>query len=187
MGHMFTILDKKRYLEQLFRENYTRLYYYALSFLNDSELARDVVSNAFEAVWVGRDRLEFSSSLVPFVYRLVRNACLDELRHQKTTERFVAYMKEQPEAFDERELREYELLIERIHHAVEELPAQTRNVFKMCFLEGKKYHEVGVEFGITVNTVKAHVMKALRLLREQFSGEDFILFFLCMKKRAEKR
>ena len=60
MGHMFTILDKKRYLEQLFRENYTRLYYYALSFLNDSELARDVVSNAFEAVWVGRDRLEFS-------------------------------------------------------------------------------------------------------------------------------
>ena len=169
---MFTILDKKRYFEQLFRENYARLYYYALSFLNDSELARDVVSNAFEAVWAGRDRLEFSSSLVPFVYRLVRNACLDELRHQKTTERFVAYMKEQPEAFDERELQEYELLIERIHHAVEELPAQTRNVFK---------------FGITVNTVKAHVMKALRLLREQFSGEDFILFFLCMKKRAEKR
>lgn len=56
---MFTILDKKRYFEQLFRENYTRLYYYALSFLNDSELARDVVSNVFEAVWVGRDRLEF--------------------------------------------------------------------------------------------------------------------------------
>ena len=50
---MFTILDKKRYFEQLFRENYTRLYYYALSFLNDSELARDVVSNVFEAVWVG--------------------------------------------------------------------------------------------------------------------------------------
>lgn len=73
VGHMFTILDKKRYFEQLFRENYTRLYYYALSFLNDSELARDVVSNAFEAVWAGRDRLEFSSSLVPFVYRLVRN------------------------------------------------------------------------------------------------------------------
>ncbi|GGJ67445.1 hypothetical protein DWX82_15810 [Odoribacter sp. AF21-41] len=73
VGHMFTILDKKRYFEQLFRENYTRLYYYALSFLNDSELARDVVSNVFEAVWVGRDRLEFSSSLVPFVYRLVRN------------------------------------------------------------------------------------------------------------------
>ena len=45
---MFTILDKKRYFEQLFRENYTRLYYYALSFLNDSELARDVVSNVFE-------------------------------------------------------------------------------------------------------------------------------------------
>ena len=96
----------------------------------------------------------------------------------------MAYMKEQPEAFDERELQEYELLIERIHHAVEELPAQTRNVFKMCFLEGKKYQEVGVEFGITVNTVKAHVMKALRLLREQFSREDFILFFLFMKKKS---
>ena len=178
---MIELVEHRDAFECLFRENYTRLYYYALSFLNDSELARDVVSNAFEAVWAGRDRLEFSSSLVPFVYRLVRNACLDELRHQKT------YMKEQPEAFDERELQEYELLIERIHHAVEELPAQTRNVFKMCFLEGKKYQEVGVEFGITVNTVKAHVMKALRLLREQFSGEDFILFFLCMKKRAEKR
>ncbi len=184
---MFTLLEKKRYFEQLFRESYSRLYYYALSFLNDDERAKDVVSDVFEIVWKGRDRLEFSTSLVPFLYKLVRNACLDELRHEKTAQRFAAYMREEPEAVDESKHLEYELLIDRIHRAVEQLPTQTRNVFKRCFLEGKKYQDAGAEFGITVNTVKAHVMKALRILREQFSGEEFILLFLCFRKSTGKK
>ena len=184
---MFTLLEKKRYFEQLFRGSYSRLYYYALSFLNDDERAKDVVSDVFEIVWKGRDRLEFSTSLVPFLYKLVRNACLDELRHEKTAQRFAAYMREEPEAVDESKHLEYELLIDRIHRAVEQLPTQTRNVFKRCFLEGKKYQDAGAEFGITVNTVKAHVMKALRILREQFSGEEFILLFLCFGKSTEKK
>lgn len=182
---MFTLLEKKHHFEQLFRGNYTRLYYYALSFLNDNELAKDVVSDVFEAAWKNRDRLVFSTSLVPFLYKLVRNACLDQLRHEKTAQRFVSYMQEQPEATDESKHLEYEMLIERIRHAVDKLPTQTRNVFKKCFLEGRKYQDVGAEYGITVNTVKAHVVKALRVLREQFSGEELILLFFCFRRATE--
>ena len=123
----------------------------------------------------------------PVYLRFGRNACMDELRHEKTAQRFAVYMREEPEAVDDSKYLEYELLIDRIHHAVEQLPTQTRNVFKRCFLEGRRYQDVGAEFGITVNTVKAHVMKALRILREQFSSEEFILLFLCFRKSAEKK
>lgn len=184
---MFTAQEKKRYFEQLFRENYVRLYYHALNFLNDDELAKDVVSDAFETVWKNNDRLEYSTSLLPFLFTLVRNACLDHLRHEKTSQRFIRYMLERPELEEDGKCMEYEMLIDRIHHAVDELPAQTRNVFKKCFLEGRKYQDVGAECGITVNTVKAHVMKALRLLREQFSNDTMLLFFWCREKIVEKK
>lgn len=183
---MFTVPEKKRYFEQLFRENYFRLYYHALNFLNDEELAKDVVSDAFETVWKNSDRLEYSTSLLPFLFTLVRNACLDHLRHEKTFRRFAEYMRERPELVDDGKCMEYEMLIDRIHHAVDELPAQTRNVFKKCFLEGRKYQEVGTECGITVNTVKAHVMKALRLLREQFSNDEMVLLFWFGGRSGEK-
>ena len=179
MGHMFTILDKKRYLEQLFRENYTRLFYHAFSFLNDEEEAKDVVNDVFERVWMNFEKLEFSSSLVPLLYTLVRNRCVSLIRHKKVKERFSREIEVELEDHEEESV-EYEMQIEKLRHLIELLPAQTKNVFKKCFLEGKKYQEAADDLGISINTVKTHVNKALRILREEFT-EDYILLFILFR------
>lgn len=49
---MIKFIDHKEVFEQLFRENYVRLYYHALSFLNDEETAKDTVNDVFEKVWM---------------------------------------------------------------------------------------------------------------------------------------
>ena len=42
------------YLEQIFRENYSRYYYYALSVVDESEVAKDIIGEVFLAVWMNR-------------------------------------------------------------------------------------------------------------------------------------
>ena len=86
------------------------------------------------------------------------------------------------EAMEDEDLEREELMFQ-LRESIELLPEQVKAVFKMCFLDGKKYREVADELGISINTVKAHVKKALRLLREKFSGEQLLLYVAFVKCR----
>ena len=48
---------------------------------------------------------------------------------------------------------------------------------KKCFIEGKGYKDVAEEFGISLNTVKTHLSRALKFLREEMHDEVVLLFF----------
>ena len=178
---MIRSVDYKGIFEQLFRENYTRLCYHAYSFLNDEEAAKDAVNDVFEKVWVNFEKIERTQSLLPLLYTLVRNHCVSLLRHKKVRERFNQELRLKDEATDEGYM-EYELLIERLRQSVEKLPGQTKVVFRMCFLDGKKYQETADALAISINTVKTHINKALRILREEYSDYSLLLVILSSKK-----
>ena len=48
------------------------------------------------------------------------------------------------------------------------------------FSRREKYQEAADDLGISINTVKTHVNKALRILREEFT-EDYILLFILFR------
>lgn len=170
-------MKNKRQFEQIFRENYTRLYYHALNFLNDSENARDVVNDVFEYVWTHYDQFEFTTSITPLLYTLVRNQAINLVRHHKVEAKYQQKALQEFH-FSDDDYSEYEELIQRLQIAISGLPPQTQTVFKACFLESKKYAEVGAELNISVNTVKTHITKALRILRNEFPDDALVLLFL---------
>lgn len=174
---------KETNFEIIFRENYSRLYYHAMSFLNDHEVSKDVVNDAFETLWTRYDHLELSTSITPLLYTLVRNSCVNYLRHLKSQEHFLADALWTMEEAMEEEDSEREELVNRLRESIELLPEQIKIVFKRCFLDGKKYREVADELDISINTVKAHVKKALRLLRERFSDEQLVLYVVFTRGR----
>ena len=62
------------YLEQIFRENYSRYYYYALSVVDESEVAKDIIGEVFLAVWKNRadiDEKKLNSYIPQFGIRIV--------------------------------------------------------------------------------------------------------------------
>lgn len=178
---MIGSVNHKKVFEQLFRENYARLCYHAFSFLCDEEDARDAVNDVFEKVWINFEKIEQSQSLVPFLYTLVRNHCVSLLRHKKAEERFTSESRLKEEAVSE-EYMEYELLIERLRGSIEKLPEQTKVVFRKCFLDGRKYQEAADELSISINTVKTHINKALRVLRDEYSDTSLLLLVFFSKK-----
>ena len=75
--------------EELYTRNYSRLYYYAYQFLNDTEVSRDVVNDAFEYVWKNYENFR-KRNVVAILFQSVRNKSIDTFRHNKVEENYVA-------------------------------------------------------------------------------------------------
>lgn len=67
---------------------------------------------------------------------------------------------------------------ESITGRIKKLPEQEYNVLVKIILEDKKYKEVAEELHISVNTVKTHLSRALKMLRRFNMIEILILFNL---------
>lgn len=168
---------KENIFEALFKDNYKGLFIHAFSFVRDEEEARDIVNDAFEYIWEHYRQLDTTLSLKPFLYTIVKTRSIDYLRRVKARKRFSVYY-QQNEGEESGEYSDYEESIQKIMALIGQMPAQTALVFRKCFIDRKKYKEAGDELGITVNTVRTHISKALRILRKGFSPEEmtFLLF-----------
>ena len=111
---------------------------------------------------------------------MTKNKSINYLRHEKVKKKYIDYTIDSSDMIEE-DYREYEGLISKIRLAIEELPPHGRTVFKMCFIENRRYKEVAEELGISVNTVKTHISKSLKRLRNEFPCE-MLLFFIFAKK-----
>lgn len=154
--------------EKLFKDNYSPLYFYVLNIIKDKEDAKDIVSNIFEYVWNNNEILQTPESIPSLLYTAAKTRCIDYIRHQNVINKHYEHILFENAIEKELNETESEEQLTRIITIIENLPKQTKQVVKKCFLEGKKYKEVAEEMGISTNTVKTHVMKAFRILRHEF-------------------
>ena len=166
--------------EMLFRNYYQPLCNYAYTFLQDKEDAEEIVQSTFLLVWEKRDTLAIRTSVKPYLYAMVRNACLNVLKHEKIKQRFAG----EEIALGERghdnvsHTMESNELEYRIKIAMNELPEQCRMVFKLSRFEELKYSEIAEQLNISVKTVENHMGKALRIMREQL--KDYLPLILVL-------
>lgn len=158
-------MDKKKCFERFYRENYEQFFLFAYRYLNDEEACRDIVSNAFEYAWSNYER-EDVPDWKPFLLSYIRHKSLDYIRHVQVHNRFVRARLQMDEDFSDVDLLEREERIVLISRHVEQLPPRTRLIFQECFINGRKYKEVGEKLDITDHAVKKHIMKALKFLRD---------------------
>lgn len=165
--------------EKIFRKYYASLCSYATAVLGNDEQSEDVVQEVFIYFWNHREKLEVKLSLRAYLYTSVRHQALKimqkrlmEQKHGSRLTEFVEYLLSTDYTLEE------ERAIARIREVMEKLPQQCLKVFLMSCLEGRKYAEIADELGISVNTVKAHVMKAYRIIREKVKGDLKLILFL---------
>ena len=153
--------------EQLYKDNYTRLYYYAFRFITDEETCKDIVNDVFEKAWQNFGKLNPETASA-YLYAQVRNRCIDYLRHQEVEEQYADFYRTITEEDIDTSPNEREERILRIEAFIEQLKDPTKTILKECYYENKKYKEVAEDFGISTSGVKKHIMKALKMLREEF-------------------
>lgn len=155
--------------EMLFRTYYQPLCHYAYSFLQDREDAEEIVQSTFLLIWEKRETLAIRNSVKPYLYAMVRNACLNVIKHEKIRQRHAG---EEMALGDRGHDTVTHAVISneleyRIKEAMEELPEQCRMVFKLSRFEELKYSEIAEQLNISIKTVENHMGKALRIMRER--------------------
>jgi RNA polymerase sigma-70 factor (family 1) len=173
--------DEKAF-EMIFREYYQPLCRYAYSFVSNHEEAEEIVQASFIGIWEKRQAIDISNSLKAYLYRSVRNASLNVIKHRKVKQVYLersAITVDQTTEPTEQALLTDELE-QKIFSAIQTLPEQCRLIFKLSRFEEMKYQEIADQLHISIKTVENQMGKALKIMREQLR-EYLPLIFVLLK------
>lgn len=169
----------------IFDTHYQVLCHFASRYLRDDYLAESVVSDVIFHLWENHQRIDIDVSLRSYLIRCVRNSCLDFLRSNREKREIATDTI--PAAADSSAVNGENIqplnqlldkeLTEKLDEAIAALPIECRTVFELSRFGGKKYAEIALELGISVNTVKYHIKRALLLLNENL-GRYIIMLYL---------
>lgn len=158
--------DEKAF-DEIFRLYYRQLFYFANQYIPDPDDCHDILSAVFEGVWRNFEDVH-QDTVKSFLFSNVKNKCIDFLRHQNLHARYVDFVNTHSESYiDAREYdqqEEHECAIAKVLDGIGE---PTRSILVACYVDGKKYRQVADEMKISVSTVKKHMVRALRMIRER--------------------
>ena len=171
----------------LYNNFYPRFVHYAFYYVRDTATAEDIASNAILEYWVKKDSLKTDSDALGWVLTVVKNKCLNYLKHLKVVQEF-----------DKSNNRQYEWeitsriqiledatyskifsgeIVGIIEKTLDKLPETTRNIFRMNRLQNKSRKEIARQLNVSVQAVDYHVNKSLKMLMAQLKEYFPVLIF----------
>ncbi len=154
--------------QHLFELYYQKLVVFAMKYLGDLEIARDLVQDLFLSIYESRGSISIQTSLGSYLYGAVKNRCLNHIRHKAVREKHRSSIihSENGRDPDLEEKIEATELEARIYEIVSQLPGKCRQIFIMSRVDGKRNSEIADELKLSVRTVETQISKALKVLRD---------------------
>ena len=160
-------------MENLFRYHYRPLCIFALHYLKDIDASEDVVQEAFGVLWEKLSAGEKVVNQKGYLYSVVKNRSLDILR--KRGGGGSISLDGSVDDIEEPTVEDAEVEA-RLWTAIDTLPEKCREIFLMSKRDGLRQEEIASELGISLQTVKNQVSKALKILKD---GAVKIYMLIC--------
>ncbi|MBN2892655.1 MAG: RNA polymerase sigma-70 factor [Bacteroidales bacterium] len=169
------------YVVDIYQE---RLLYFSLHYLNDQEMAKDIVQDVFSIIWEDREKFYKVNNLSSWLFTLTKNQCLKKIEQIKVRQKHISKLQYRYLNLTQDSLSQLDtspFIFNEINSIIiqtlEKLPPQSRCIFEMSRLENKKNREIADELNISIKTVEAGITKALKLLRPALKRYLAIVFF----------
>lgn len=166
--------------EMIFRSHYQVLCNYAYSFVQDKDEAEEIVQETFLNIWEKRADIHIELSLKSYLYRAVRNSCLNAIKHENIKKKHAMESKAASDISHDTVSQAIvsSELDQRIGEALLALPPQCRLIFQLSRFEELKYAEIATQLNISIKTVENQMGKALKIMRDQLKEYLPILVIL---------
>ncbi|MEX0778798.1 MAG: RNA polymerase sigma-70 factor [Balneolales bacterium] len=164
----------ERAFERLFKQYYFPLTRFAWRLIDSKAIAEELVQDLFADIWEERETWSYAGELRLYLYRKVKQKCLNHFKHQKVRHKYDSQWMEQWETsfinFEEQENeQQVKLLNEAINNAVEDLPPRSKMTFKLHKHDGLTYPEIAEVMDISLKTVESQMTRAMKILRDQLA------------------
>ncbi|MFC3561140.1 RNA polymerase sigma factor [Pedobacter jamesrossensis] len=156
----------------IFLKYHSGLVRYGESLLsNTCHQADDLVQEVFLKVWNQRDNLIIHSSLSAFLFTALKNKVKDIYRERQILLYDPTEM-EFNEQTNASQSPDNILIFKELSCSIEEminlLPTKTQLVFKMNREDNLTYDEIASLLNLTRNSVKTHMFRAIKFLKEHY-------------------
>ena len=171
--------------EQLVRAYDQSVLRLAMNLLRSPEDARDVYQEAFLRVYKNLDSFRFDCSFHTWLYRIVTNICLDQLRKRKVRkeesavvetadgplDRMDGFEEDSADSDPERSMWNRQLK-SKIENALQDLTPRERMVFELRHYQGLRLRNIGEMLGTTEEAAKNCLFRATQKMRSVLG--DFV-------------
>ena len=157
-----------------------KVYRLAFRFLKDKEQSEEIVQEAFINLWLSREKLNPDGNLWLYLYVISKRLSLNALRQIGKSSHLIEKLLHQISELQN--TTEEEVLAHDLEHYAAELigrlPRQQQLVFRLSRIDGLSHKEIAEQLHISPNTVKNHMVEALKTLKSHLKYSDFL--YLCL-------
>jgi len=155
----------------LFERYYNQVYSYIAPLAESEALTQEIVQDVFMKIWANRTQLVEVSYFRSYLLTIARNHafnCLKRLAREKKKEKswVEEILKVAANPAEESDSIDYHNLIDA---AVDLLPPQQKKIYTLSRLHKMKQVDIAVELGISLETVKKHMVLALRFIKNNLT------------------
>lgn len=170
--------------EKLYFNMQPRLFAFSRKFIDDPEIARDIVQEIFHEFWENRHTSRIQTSVKAYLFRSLHNKCLNFIRNQKVQEKYTSYvevkLKEAELLYFDQDMGGYKsIFLQEIQDifkkSMENLPESCREVFILSRMEGLTNKEIAEKLNISLRTVENQIYRALKTLKVNL--KDYLPLF----------
>ncbi len=163
----------------LYRHYSKPLYAKILQLVKDEETAKELLQEVFFKIWLQREKLDPSKSFRSFLFTIAVNLVYDHFRKlskdkkhaESVLQTAIDYYTHTEEAINSKES------LELIQKAIDQLPPQRRQIYMLCKIDGKSYDQVAQLLSISPSTVRDHMVKGNKVVREYLSNNPDLLVY----------
>lgn len=142
-------------------------------------VAEDIIQETFLRLWMNRDKLKEIRNPRAWVLRIAYLQAFTFLRDQSIHHKAVARLTaEETNPADTELLMAFKNTEALIRKAVEELPPQQKKVYRFSRENGYKTAEIARTMGLSEQSVKNTLVRALKFIREYLDKAGHALFLL---------
>ncbi len=162
--------------------NYSKkMFHFALGLVKDQEISRDLVQEVFVSLWEKRSQVDPGLNFDNYIFTITYNSIRKFFRKKSIETKVIDHLlKNSPEIIESVDGTViYNELIELANKTIENLSPKRKIVYKLSRQEGMKIKEIAGKLNISTRTAENHLAKALKYLKEEFSGISLLmlLFF----------
>lgn len=144
-----------------------KLFNFSYRFLKDKEPCHEVVQEVFLSLWLNRAKLDPQFPVAPYLYTITKRLTLNVIRQVASSQCAVEkmWMNMQKVSNETEELILLDDLEKFAASVLSQLPKQQQLVYRMSRHDDLTYDEIAEQLNISRNTVKNHLVAALKTLR----------------------
>jgi RNA polymerase sigma-70 factor (family 1) len=162
-----SIHDDDKAFESLFYLLNTPLIKFCMMYVNQNEVAEEIVSDIFVKCWLNRKNLTEIQSLDTYLFVAVKNQSLNYIK--KFSHIHIVQIEATNElkfinTFNPQEQLEKKELTFKLERSIAALPQQCRIIFRLVKEDGLKYKEVAEILDISPRTVQTQLSRAVKKL-----------------------